>query len=246
MASYIQSLSNRDGDDIYPVTTAAAVYVQTQSSSGTYTQQSLDKKLEEMETNFTDGCSTIVTALKELGVTPENTTPAGIAAAIKQMYEDRYAAGQESVTVTCTMEGRKATATTSTGKTATAEAPLGTGNGILDMTLTPEGATTVTEYLSEGYYYGGTIVADGTDAFNACKTALSGAVTVTSGLDAEAEERAYLDTTFSGTASIKDGVLSLTISSSGTARSVTWKDGSPDNTYTASDSRSKTGTKSFI
>lgn len=92
--AYIQSLQNKDGDDVYPVTVGDAVYIQT-TSGDTVTQTKLSSKLKEMETNFTDGCSTIVSALTELGVTPEATTPAGIAAAIKKMYEDRYNSGVE-------------------------------------------------------------------------------------------------------------------------------------------------------
>lgn len=104
--AYIQSLQNKDGADVYPVTVADAVYVQ-KSDGSTITQTKLSKKiteiestqsgfsstLSEMEKNFTDGCNTIVSALTGLGVTPEATTPAGIAAAIKKLYEDRYNSG---------------------------------------------------------------------------------------------------------------------------------------------------------
>lgn len=92
--AYIQSLQNKDGADVYPVTVADAVYVQA-SDGSTITQTNLSAKLTEMEKNFTDGCNTIVSALTELGVTPEATTPAGIAAAIKKLYSDRYTSGVE-------------------------------------------------------------------------------------------------------------------------------------------------------
>lgn len=91
--AYIQELQNRDGDSIYPVTTADGVYLQKSDASGVITQQTLSSKLESMETSFQDGVNTIVAALTELGVTPESTTPAGIAAAIKTLYSDQYAAG---------------------------------------------------------------------------------------------------------------------------------------------------------
>lgn len=93
--AYIQSLQNRDGDSVYPVTTGDAVYLQKTDSDGVITQQTLTKKLESMETSFQDGVDTIVAALTELGVTPESTTPAGIAVAIKAMYSARYDAGVE-------------------------------------------------------------------------------------------------------------------------------------------------------
>lgn len=92
--AYIQSLQNKDGADVYPVTVADAVYVQ-KSDGSTVTQTKLSAKLTEMEKNFTDGCNTIVSALTELGVTPEATTPTGIAAAIKKLYSDRYTSGVE-------------------------------------------------------------------------------------------------------------------------------------------------------
>lgn len=94
MSSYIQSLQNRDGDDIYPVTCGDAVFIQ-ETEGSTIKQTKLSDKLTEMETSFTAGCNTIVAALTELGVTPEATTPEGIAAAIKQMYSDRYNTGVE-------------------------------------------------------------------------------------------------------------------------------------------------------
>lgn len=92
---YIFQMETRDGDDVYPVTKADAVYLQETSSDGTTTQQKLSDKIEAMTSSFTAGCNTIVAALTELGVTPEATTPEGIAAAIQQMYTDRYDAGVE-------------------------------------------------------------------------------------------------------------------------------------------------------
>lgn len=91
--AYIRELLDFDNSQTLPVTVADAVYVQKTDSSGTVTQQKLSAKLTEMESNFTDGCNTIINALKELGVTPSATTPEGIVAAIKQLYSDRYNSG---------------------------------------------------------------------------------------------------------------------------------------------------------
>lgn len=84
----INALTTRDGDERYPVTVADAVIVKDGD-----TNKTLTTKLTEMTTSFQDGVDTLVATLKELGVTPGSTTPAGIAAAIKTIYTDRYNAG---------------------------------------------------------------------------------------------------------------------------------------------------------
>lgn len=95
MAAYNRLMVDENGDAQYPITTTDCVFLQKTGDNGTITQQKLTDKLSEMETSFQDGVDTIVAALTELGVTPESTTPAGIAAAIKKMYTDRYDSGVE-------------------------------------------------------------------------------------------------------------------------------------------------------
>lgn len=163
---YIYQMETRDGDDVYPVTKADAVYLQETSSDGTTTQQKLSDKLKAMTTSFQAGVDTIVAKFRSLGVTPSASTPDGIAAAAQTMYNNQYTAGQNSVTVSTSVSGRTVTARTSTGKTASSSVALGTDNGSHTFTLTPTGDNTATKVVSDGYYYSGTITANGSTAYN--------------------------------------------------------------------------------
>lgn len=156
--AYIQSLQNKEGADVYPVTVADAVYVQTTEGSTT-SQQKLSAKLKEMETNFTAGCNAIIDKIKSLGVTPSKTSPEGIAEAIGNLYS--------GITVTQEVSGRSVKATATNGNTSTTEVALGTDSGNHSMTLTPTGNNSVSFTFGEGYYYGGTVVADGSTAYAA-------------------------------------------------------------------------------
>ncbi len=92
--AYVQKLMDKEGNEIYPITTASAVYVQTTSGTTT-SQQKLSDALSEMKTSFQDGCDTLVSKLTALGVTPASSSPADIAAAIDTLYANRYSAGVE-------------------------------------------------------------------------------------------------------------------------------------------------------
>lgn len=91
-SAYIQKLMDKEGNDIYPITTASAVYVQTTSGTTT-SQQKLSDALSEMKTSFQAGCDTLVSKLTALGVTPASSSPSDIAAAIDTLYANRYSAG---------------------------------------------------------------------------------------------------------------------------------------------------------
>lgn len=95
MAAYNRLITDESGDAQYPVTNSDVVFIQETQSDGTIKQQTLTAKLKSMETSFQDGVDTIVAKLKSLGITPDATTPAGIAAAIEKMYSDRYDSGVE-------------------------------------------------------------------------------------------------------------------------------------------------------
>lgn len=55
--------------------------------------ETVNSTISEMKTSFQDGCNTLVSKLTELGVTPASSSPTDIAAAIEQLYSDRYNAG---------------------------------------------------------------------------------------------------------------------------------------------------------
>lgn len=97
MAAYNRLITDESGDAQYPVTNSDVVFIQETQSDGTIKQQTLTAKLKSMETSFQDGVDTIVAKLKSLGITPDATTPAGIAAAIEKMYADRLEQGHNDV-----------------------------------------------------------------------------------------------------------------------------------------------------
>lgn len=165
--AYIQALQNRDGEDVYPVTTAAAVYLQTTGDDGSISQQPMDKLIASMKTSFQAGVDTIVSKLKSLGVTPSASTPDGIVSAIETMNSDRYTAGQNSVTVSQAVSGRTVTATLSNGKTASSSVALGTNSGNGTATLTPTGNNTTSKSYAAGYYDAFTVTANGATAYKA-------------------------------------------------------------------------------
>lgn len=225
MSSYIQSLQNRDGDDIYPVTCGDAVFIQ-ETEGSTIKQTKLSDKLTEMETSFTAGCNTIVAALTELGVTPEATTPEGIAAAIKQMYSDRYNAGVE--------QGHK------------------------DVIADPGsyGLITQDEYDQYGVdqYQAGITYADGrvntssssyTSGYSAGKTAVNGTVSTTASYSGTADDgsRIQIKGNATATATIKNGVLTASVSLYGWGQADHYSGGSWAHPCSLDKSTSNSGNK---
>ncbi len=89
---YIKQLKNENGDCVYPLTKAEAVYIQ-KTDGTTVKQQKLDDKLAEMESSFQAGCDTLVNKLKELGITPSSSSPTDIAAAIQTACSTYYNKG---------------------------------------------------------------------------------------------------------------------------------------------------------
>lgn len=159
MASYIQSLKNQDGDNVYPVTVTDAVYLQETQSDGTVQQQTLTQKLAAMTQSFTDGVNTIVAKITSLGVTPKETTPDGVADAVDDLYN--------SVTVSQTVNENTVTATAKNGNTSTATVPLGNGDGNLTLDLSAEGAENTDYDMGAGYYHAGTISVNGLESYKA-------------------------------------------------------------------------------
>ena len=66
--AYIQELADKDGNKVYPVTKAEAVYMPDNATT-------LDKQIENMRQSFQDGVVTLVNKLKSFGVTSEENSP---------------------------------------------------------------------------------------------------------------------------------------------------------------------------
>jgi hypothetical protein len=90
--AYIQELADKDGNKVYPVTKAEAVYMNDNATT-------LDKQIENMQQSFQDGVDTLVNKLKSLGVTPEENSPAGIAAAIEVLAQNKFNDGVASIKI---------------------------------------------------------------------------------------------------------------------------------------------------
>lgn len=159
MASYIQSLKNQDGDNVYPVTVADGVYLQETQSDGTIQQQTLTQKFAAMTKSFQDGVNTIVAKITSLGVTPKETTPEGVAEAVDSLYK--------GVTVSQTVHENIVTATATNGNTSLATIPLGNGDGNLSLDLSAEGAENTDYDMGAGYYNAGTISVNGLASYTA-------------------------------------------------------------------------------
>lgn len=94
--AYIQELADKDGNKVYPVTKAEAVYMADNATT-------LDKQIENMQQSFQDGVDTLVNKLKSLGVTPEENSPAGIAAAIEVLAQNKFNDGVASIKIPATV-----------------------------------------------------------------------------------------------------------------------------------------------
>lgn len=94
--AYIQELADKDGNKVYPITKAEAVYMPDNVTT-------LDKQIENMQQSFQDGVDTLVNKLKSLGVTPEENSPAGIAAAIEVLARNKFNDGVASIKIPATV-----------------------------------------------------------------------------------------------------------------------------------------------
>lgn len=159
MASYIQSLKNQDGDNVYPVTVADGVYLQETQSDGTIQQQTLTQKFAAMTKSFQDGVNTIVAKITSLGVTPKETTPEGVAEAVDSLYK--------GVTVSQTVHENIVTAIATNGNTSIATVPLGNGDGNLTLDLSAETAENTDYEMGAGYYDAGVISVSGLASYKA-------------------------------------------------------------------------------
>lgn len=232
--AYIQGLVDKEGNSIYPPTVASAVYVQTKSGTTT-SQQKLSDKLSDidstvtdMKTSFQDGVDTLVNKLKELGITPSENSPSGIAAAIQTVSETYYNIGYTAANETVT--------TTSASYTA------GVTQGHNDVIASPGDYGLITESDLETY---------GTEKYNsgyaAGKVAVNGTVSATcswsNDQDGNDGTRAATSGGASATATISNGKLSISVSGNSSGTAWRWEGSSWTNQYSCSASNGGSNSK---
>lgn len=232
--AYIQGLVDKEGNAIYPPTVASAVYVQTKSGTTT-SQQKLSDKLSDidstvtdMKTSFQDGVDTLVNKLKELGITPSENSPSGIAAAIQTLSETYYNNGYTAANETVT--------TTSASYTA------GVTQGHNDVIASPGDYGLITESDLETY---------GTEKYNsgyaAGKVAVNGSVSATCSWSNDQGgndgTRAATSGGASATATISNGKLSISVSGNSRGTAWRWEGDSWTNQYSCSASNGGSNSK---
>lgn len=226
--AYIQKLMDKEGNDVYPITTASAVFVQTKSGD-VISQQTLENKLASMESSFQAGCDTLVNKLKALGVTPASSSPSDIAAAMDTLATNKYNAGVTAADARV----NKSSASYSQGvtdadartNTSSASYSAGRSQGQADVKANPGGYGLITQDAYNNY---------GTTCYNngvaAGKAAVSGSVSASASWSGSVEGdwqgvKAGTNGSVTVTASISSG--KLTVSASGTSVGQAWlyKDG---------------------
>jgi hypothetical protein len=233
--AYIQGLVDKEGNSIYPPTVASAVYVQTKSGTTT-SQQKLSDKLSDidstvtdMKTSFQDGVDTLVNKLKELGITPSENSPSGIAVAIQTLSETYYNIGYTAANETVT--------TTSASYTA------GVTQGHNDVIASPGDYGLITESDLETY---------GTEKYNsgyaAGKKAVNGSVSCSAGWSrtnaGDIGVKVSISNSATATATIVDGKLSVSISGNGSGTGWRYIAGEGNDGWTDQTSTSASGSGS--
>lgn len=218
--AYIQGLVDKEGNSIYPPTVAQAVYVQTKDGT-TQKQQKLSDKLAEMDStvtdmksSFTDGVDTLVSKLKELGITPSENSPSGIAQAMQDLADTYYNSGYKTANETVT--------------TTSASYIAGVTQGHNDVISNPGDYGLITEDDLETY---------GTEKYNAGyaagKTAVNGTVSCSASLGLDKEDvgaaEGHTSGTVTATATISNGKLSISTGGTLTLNVKLWEGGSVKN-----------------
>lgn len=217
--AYIQELADKDGNKVYPVTKAEAVYMADNTTT-------LDKQIESMQQSFQDGVDTLVNKLKSLGVTPEENSPAGIAAAIDVLAQNKFNDGVASIkipaTVSIATNGGAGQENYDIADGYYTEAVVdqsgaynaGRLQGREDVKANPNGY---------GFYTGEQYNAFGESKFNEGKAAVKGSVSASCNWSNDNQSdvgtRAATSGSASATATIENGKLTVSVSgsSSGTA-----------------------------
>lgn len=225
--AYIQELADKDGNKVYPVTKAEAVYMNDNATT-------LDKQIESMQQSFQDGVDTLVNKLKSLGVTPEENSPAGIAAAIDVLAQNKFNDGVASIkipaTVSITTNGGAGQENYDIADGYYTEAVVDQGGaynagrlqGREDVKANPNGYGFYTADQYNAKYNEG--VATGKNSASA-----RASCSVDLGLNKEDVYNAngYVSGSCSATAVLSNGKLSVSISGSVNLRVVAWEGGNP-------------------
>lgn len=227
--AYIQELADKDGNKVYPVTKAEAVYMADNATT-------LDKQIESMQQSFQDGVDTLVNKLKSLGVTPEENSPAGIAAAIDVLAQNKFNDGVASIkipaTVSITTNGGAGQENYDIADGYYTEAVVdqsgaynaGRLQGREDVKANPNGYGFYTE---DQYNAAGS--AKYNEGYAAGKVAVNGSVSCSpSGSNSVEGDwqgvKAGVSGNVTATASISNGVLSVSVSGSCTGNAWLWKE----------------------
>lgn len=113
MSAYEKNLTDKDGNDVYPITKAEAVYMDDNKTTV------LDK-IKSMISSFQAGVDGIYNAITAQGTTPASKSQSDVQTAIGTLSTNRYNAGVSSVTLnTPSVSGRAVTVTASNGKSTT-------------------------------------------------------------------------------------------------------------------------------
>lgn len=235
-SAYRQKLMDKEGNDVYPITTADAVFVQT-SSGGTYSQKTLATKLSEMESSFQAGCNTLVNKLKSLGVTPASSSPSDIAAAMDTLKNNYYNAGVSAadsrVNTSSASYSRGVSDADGRVNGNSASYTAGRSQGQADVKANPGGYGLITQ--TDYNNYGSACYNNGVAAG---KAAVNGSVSCSVGFNCSKEDvynaNGYNSGSATATASISNGKLSVSISGSLGLKVVAWLGGSPYETGEAS------------
>lgn len=229
--AYIQELADKDGNKVYPVTKAEAVYMKDNATT-------LDKQIETMQQSFQDGVDTLVNKLKSLGVTPEENSPAGIAAAIEVLAQNKFNDGVASIkipaTVSITTNGGAGQENYDIADGYYTEAVVdqsgaynaGRLQGREDVKANPNGYGFYTE--DQYNAFGGAKYNEGVAAGKNSASARA-SCSVDLGLNKEDVYNAngYVSGSCSATAVLSNGKLSVSISGSVNLRVVAWEGGNP-------------------
>lgn len=227
--AYIQELADKDGNKIYPVTKAEATYMSDNKTT-------VEQKVTDMQQSFQDGVDTLVNKLKSLGVTPEENSPAGIAAALDVLAQNKFNDGVASIKIPATVSittnggaGQENYDITDGYYTEAVVDQSGAYNagrlqGREDVKSNPNGY---------GFYTGDQYNAFGNSKFSegyaAGKVAVKGSVSTNcswgNDSDGGGGTRAATSGSASATATIENGRLTISVSGSSSGTAWRWIDG---------------------
>jgi hypothetical protein len=208
--------------------------------------ETVNSTISEMKTSFQDGCNTLVSKLTELGVTPASSSPTDIAAAIEQLYSDRYNAGVTAADARVNTSSASYTSGRTQGATDVTTSPnsynlytkdqydanytSGRTQGATDVTTSPNSYNLYTKDQYDASYNSG---------YSAGVSSLSGSVSCSSSLSCDREDvgsaEAHTSGTVTATATLSGGKLSISTGGTLNLQVYCWEGG--EKKYSGSNSR---------